>query len=196
MTTSLRLLSLDARPFGRDRAGLARTISAAGCDVVCVHGGPRLARWRAISATLARRTGLVVVTGGRPAGANLLLSTLGVDVVAVRDLRFAAASPLESAGAALAALRQRGVEFVLASATFAGNAAQRLEQARQLQDAIERLVPGDVPAIISADGADTTAWQAMAENRAAVADRLLADDRIVVGEVTEQDHVIRAELSV
>lgn len=198
MSASLRLLSLDARPFGRDRAGLARAISAAGCDVVCVHGGPRLLRWRAISAALARRTGLVVVTGGRPAGANLLLSTLGVDVVAVRDLRFAAGSPLTQAGAALAVLRQHGADFVLASATFAGGAAHRLEQVRQLQDAIGTLVPGKPPAVISAEGAGeegTPTWQSLSESGVAAADRLFVAGRIVVGHAVEQDHGIRVELS-
>lgn len=198
MTASLRLLSLDARSFGRDRARLARTIAAAECDVVCVHSGPHLLRWRSISAAVARRAGLVVVTGGRSAGANLLLSTLGVDVIAVRDLRFAAGSPLASAGAALAALRWRGADFVLVSATLAGNAAQRLQQARRLSDAIGTLVPGNPPAVISADGAEpqgTPAWHALVENGVAVAERLFVADRVVVGQADQQDHRIRVELS-
>lgn len=198
MTASLRLLSLDARSFGWDRAGLARTIAAARCDVVCVHGSPHLLRWRSISAAVARRAGLIVVTGGRSAGANLLLSTLGVDVVAVRDLRLARGSPLASAGAALAALRWRGADFVLVSATLAGSAAQRLEQARQLSDAIGTLVPGNPPAVISADGAEpqgTPAWHSLVESGVAVADRLFVVGRIGVGPADRQDRGIRVELS-
>jgi hypothetical protein len=75
VSTSLRLLSIDARAFGRDRVALARAVAAAEVDVACVHGSPHLLRWRSISAAIARRAGLVVVTGGRTAGANLVLST-------------------------------------------------------------------------------------------------------------------------
>ena len=50
-------------------------IESAEVDVACVHNGPHLLRWRSISASIGRRSGLVAVGGGRPAGANLLLST-------------------------------------------------------------------------------------------------------------------------
>jgi hypothetical protein len=186
--TSLRLLSVDARGFGRDRAALARLISGAGPDVVCVHGGPHLLRWRSISAAIARRAGLVVVNGGRTAGANLLLSGLGVDVDAMRDVRLSGATPLRSPGAALAALRLRGTGFVLVSATLVGNEAERGAQARELQAAIDRLVPGDLPAIISAEGAQrpgTAAWQSLAENRVGVAGRLFVDGRVTVAEAEQ-----------
>lgn len=198
MTAALRLLSVDARSSGRDRHGLSRTISAAGCDLVCVHGGPHLLRWRSISAALARRAGLVVVTGGRTAGANLLLSTLSVDVLAVRDVRFVAGSPLGLTGAAVAALRARGADFVLVSANLAGNAAQQLEQVRQLQDAVGTLVPGDPPVVLSVAGADppgSPAWQSLVERGQAVADRLVVDGRIVAGQAIEHDRGIRVDLS-
>ncbi len=188
MSTSLRLLSIDARTFGRDRAALAKVISAAGVDVACVHGSPHLLRWRSISAALGRRAGLVVVTGGRQAGANLLLSTLGVDVSAVRDVRLTGGSRLTPPGAALAALRLRGADFVLVAASLAGNAAVRLAQTRELQAAIGGLVPGDPPAIISAVGPDrpgTAAWQSLVENRVGVAGRFFVDGRVGVDEASE-----------
>jgi hypothetical protein len=199
MSTPLRVLSVDARGFGRDHAGLARVISAAEPDVVCVHGGPHLLRWRSIGAALARRAGLVVVTGGRTAGANLLLSTLGVDVTAVRDVRFTGGSRFAAPGAALAALRLRGTDFVLASATLAGNPTEQLAQTRELRAAITTLVPGDLPVIISGEGADRTgapSRQSLVENRVVVADRLFVDARITLTDATEQDHLVRAELSI
>jgi endonuclease/exonuclease/phosphatase family metal-dependent hydrolase len=183
--TPLRLLSLAAQDFGRDRAALARAIAAAEVDVACVHGAPHLLRWRSICAAIGRQSGLVVVTGGRLAGANLLLSSLGIDVAAVRDLTFPGGSPLTPAGVALAALRLRGVDFVLASTTLVGNAAERLAQARQLQTAIDGLVPTAPPAILSTMGSDrpgTAAWQALVEYRVGVAERIFVDGRLdVVG---------------
>ncbi len=180
----MRLLTVDARGFGHDRGALADVIGSAGADVVCVHGGPHLLRWRSICAALARRAGLVVVTGGRTAGANLLLSTLGVDVTAVRDVRL----PGGQAGAALAALRLRGADFVVVSATLVGNAADRVVQARDLQAAIDGLVPGDPPVIVSAEGSDrpgTAAWQVLVDERVGVAGRLFVDGRLNVADATE-----------
>lgn len=188
MPTSLRLLSIDARPFGRDRGALARAIGSADPDVACVHGGPHLLRWRSISASVGRRAGSVIVTGGRTAGANLLLSSLSVDVLAVQDVLLAGGSRLNHAGVALAALRLRGAEFVLASATLAGNPAERLAQAGDLQTAIDRLVPGDLPVVISAEGSDrpgTAAWQALVENRVGAAGRIFVDGRIKVVDATQ-----------
>jgi hypothetical protein len=181
--TSLRLLSIDARRFGRDRAALAGAIAAAEADVACVHGAPHLLRWRSICAAIGRRSGLVVVGGGRPAGANLLLSTLAVDVVAVRDVGFSGGSTLSRPGAALAALRIRGVDLALVSATLIGNSAERVDQERQLQRAIDRLVPGNPPTVISAEGSDrpgTAAWQALVADRVAVAGRIFVDRQIGV----------------
>lgn len=182
----MRLLSVDARRYGRDHAALARVIASAEPDVACVHGSPHLLRWRSISAALARRAGLVVVTGGRTAGANLLLSTLGVDVVGVRDIRF----DRKPGGAAIAALRLRGTEFVLTSAALCGNAAERAGAARELQAALKTIVPGGLPALVSAEGADrpgTAAWQILVDERVGVAERLFVDGRLTVGDVTELD---------
>jgi endonuclease/exonuclease/phosphatase family metal-dependent hydrolase len=179
----LRLLSVDAQDFRRDRAALAHAIAATEVDVACVHGAPHLLRWRSTCAAIGRQSGLVVVTGGRLAGANLLLSSLGVDVSEVADLTFPGTSPLTPVGAALAALRLRGSEFVLASGTLAGNAAERLDQARHLQKAIDGLVPGALPAVVSTLGADrpgTDAWQALVEYRVGVGERIFVDGRVDV----------------
>ena len=187
---SLRLLSIDARAFGRDRAALARTIASAQVDVACVHGAPHLLRWRSTCAAVGRRSGLVVVTGGRRAGANLVLSTLGVDVTRVRDLRFVGGSRLSPPGAALAGLRFGGTDFVVASASLVGNAADRVAQTRELQAAIDGLVPGRPPSIICAEGSErpgTAAWQALVENRVGVAGQIFVDGRVDVGEASEFD---------
>ena len=189
MPTSLRLLSIDARPFGRDRDALAQAVAAADVHVACIHGGPHLLRWRSISASVGRRAGLVIVTGGRTAGANLLLSSLSVDVLAGQDVLLSGGTRLNPAGAALAALRVRDAEFLLASASLIGNAAERLAQAGELQAAVDRLVPGDLPAVISAEGSDrpgTAAWQMLVENRVDVAGQVFVDGRLDVSDATPQ----------
>lgn len=188
MPNPLRLLSIDARPFGHDRVPLAELIAGSGADVACVHGGPHLLRWRSISAAVGRRSGLVVVTGGRTAGANLLLSTLGVDVLATQDVLLTGGTRFTRPGAALAALRLRGSEFVLVSATLVGNSAQRLAQAGELQTAIDRLVPADLPVMISAEGSDrpgTAAWQALVDGRVGIAGRLFIDGRLAVSDAAQ-----------
>ncbi|MDT4927127.1 MAG: hypothetical protein QOG01_4840 [Pseudonocardiales bacterium] len=183
---TMRLLSVNARRFGRARTALARVISSAEPDIVCVHGAADLVRWRQAVAALAREAGLVVVIGGgRQAGATLLLSSLGVDVVAVRDLRFIGGGGLHPPGAALAAMRLRGTDFALVAATLIGNSAERVGQVDELHRALAGLVPGEPPAVISADGADrpgTAAWQALVENRVAVGDRIFVDGGIDVGD--------------
>jgi hypothetical protein len=188
---TMRLLSVNARPFARDRAGLGRVIASAEPDIVCVHGAPDLVRWRQAVAGLARESGLVVVTGGgREAGATLLLSTLGVDVMAVRTLRFEGVGGLHPPGAALAAMRRLGRGFALAAATLIGNSGERAAQVRQLHAALAGLVPGDLPAVISAEGSDragTAAWQALVENRIAVGDQVFVDGGVDVGDARSLD---------
>jgi endonuclease/exonuclease/phosphatase family metal-dependent hydrolase len=186
---TVRLLSLDAQAAGRDRAAPASVISEADADVVCLHNAPHLLRWRSRTGAVARRAGLVVVgAGGRESGANALLSTLGVDSAATRNVRLTTSGGLRPAGAVIGLLRRSGADVVVASTTLVGNAAERLGQARRLQDAIERLVPDSPPVVISVLGADrpgTAAWQCLAENRVAVGGRVFVDERIAVAEARE-----------
>ena len=184
----MRLLSVDARTTRRDRAALARLIESADADIACVHHGPHLLRWRSICAALGRRSGLVMVTGGRVAGANLVLSTLGVDVVATQDVASAAGSVRRPAGAALAALQLGDTRFVLVSATLVGDAAARADQAARICAAAGSLVADDLPAVVCVAGAlgsDTAAWQALAAGRIAVTDRVFVDRRLGVAETLD-----------
>jgi hypothetical protein len=186
---TLRVLSVDARGVGGDRAALAALISSADPDAVCVHHAPHLGRWRNKTAALARRSGRVVVAaGGRRSGANVLFSTLAVDSVLTGERRFTGPGGTKPPGAALALLRSGGADVVLAAATLIGNAAERLVQAGELQSAVDGLVPGGPPCIVSAVGTDrpgTAAWQGLADHRLAVAGRFFVDERIDVLEAKE-----------
>jgi len=108
--------------------------------------------------------------------------------VATREARFGDAGGTRPPGAALAALRAGGQDLLLVSATLIGNAAERLEQVRELQAVIDGLVPGKSPGVVSALGSDrpgTAAWLALAESRVAVAGRFFVDERIDVHEARE-----------
>src|SRR5581483_8178736 len=107
-------MTYNVRSMRDDDAALARVISSAAPDVVCVQEAPRFLRWRSTCAALARMSGLVVVGGGRPAGANLIMSTLGVDALSVHDIGFSTDPLLHRRGAALAVLRLRGTTFAVA----------------------------------------------------------------------------------
>ena len=183
----MRLLTVDARLTGRDRASLARIVESADADIACVHRAPHLLRWRSISAAIGRRSGLVVVGGGRPAGANLLLSTLGVDALDAVDVSLGRHA-LDPAGAALASLRiggTGGTHFVLAGVRLSGSVATRVEQAHVLERAIARFVPNRPAVLLAADGLDgagDAAADVLRLGRRELGSGLFVDETAVVGE--------------
>lgn len=148
---TLRLLSYNIRSMRDDRAALARVISSAQPDVVCVQEAPRFLRWRAACSALARTSGLVVVGGGRKAGANVLLSSLSVDVEDVADVAFSTDPRLHRRGAVVATLRFRGSRFAVAGTHLDLRPEPRLRHVAELHAAIARVVPDDVPTIVAAD---------------------------------------------
>lgn len=196
---SLRLLCLNARTLELDRPGLARLIDEIGPGLACLHGAPSLLRWRAISAELAREAGMVVVGGGRLGGGNLLLSTLGVDVLTTQDVTFAGGHGPRRPGAALAVLRLGGVEFVAAGARLAGERPVRVRQAVELDRAVTGLVPSNPPAVLSVDGVDepsSGSWRELTVNRTAVTDGVFVDDAITVIDANQiASGAVRVELT-
>jgi endonuclease/exonuclease/phosphatase family metal-dependent hydrolase len=148
---TLRLLSYNIRSMRDDRAALARVIASAEPDVVCVQEAPRFLRWRSTCAALARTSGLVVVGGGRAARANLIMSSLSVDVDAVHEVAFTTDRGLHRRGAAIAVLRFRGSMFAVAGTHLDLQPEPRLRHVAELHAAIDRLVPAGVPSVVAAD---------------------------------------------
>ena len=111
---AVRVLSYNVRSMRDDRAALGRVISSAEPDVVCVQEAPRFMRWRSLCAELARRSGLVVVIGGRTAAAQLILSNLGMDVISTAEVRFSKDAGLHQRGTAIAVLRRGNATFAVA----------------------------------------------------------------------------------
>src|SRR4051795_4832263 len=84
-------------------------------DIVCIQEAPRFLRWRTKCAALARESGLVVVTGGRTAGAMLLLAHLRVGVEATYDVLLSKAPRLHQRGLAIGVLEVDGARVAVAS---------------------------------------------------------------------------------
>ena len=165
---TLRLLTYNVRSMRDDRAALARVIRSAQPDVVCVQESPRFLRWRSLCAQLARTSNLVVVGGGRRAGSNLLLSTLGVDVLSKADVMFSTDPRLHHRGTAIAVLSYRGSRFAVAGIHLDLRSEPRLRHVGELEAALAEHVPSDVPVIIAGDVNDepgSTVWQTLASRR-------------------------------
>jgi len=161
--TVLRLLTYNVRSLRDDDAAVARVIRAANPHVACIQEAPRFFRWRSKCAGLARRSGMVLVTGGRDAGANLVLSTLGVDVVSTRDVLLSRNRGYHQRGVAMAVLRLDGVEFAVVGTHLDG--ASQVHQIGELHRALDAFAPPGRPAIVAGDiNASPTmpGWQELA----------------------------------
>lgn len=168
MPTTLRLLSYNVRSMRDDRAALARVIRSAEPDVVCVQEAPRFLRWRSRCAALARTGGLVVVGGGRAAGANLILSALRVDVVTTANALFSKDRGLHQRGVAIAVLRLRGAEFAIAGTHLDLSEEPRLRHLAELDRTLADHVPDGMPTIVAGDVNDrpgSPTWAAMTKGR-------------------------------
>jgi endonuclease/exonuclease/phosphatase family metal-dependent hydrolase len=167
MMAVLRLLSYNVRSLRDDPAAVARVIRDAVPHVVCIQEAPRQLRWRAGCAALARRSGLVVVTGGRTAAGNLILSSLAVDALEVRDVLLSRVPGLHQRGVALARLRWRGAEFAVAGTHLDLEPIARLNHAGQVLDCLRQLSGGSGPSVVAADVNDvdtSPVWASLTAN--------------------------------
>ena len=147
----IRLMSYNVRSLRDDARAVARVIRSAAPDVVCVQEAPRFFRWRSKCAELARRSGLVVVSGGRPAAANLLLSTLAVDVRATRELTFSRDPGLHQRGTALAVLAKSGRTFAVAGVHLDLQPEPRLRHVGELRAYADDFRPREIPLVVAGD---------------------------------------------
>ena len=164
----LRLLSYNIRSMRDDDDALVRVIRGAEAQVVVVQEAPRFLRWRSKCAGLARRSGLVVVGGGRPAGANLIMSTLGVDLEREHDVMFSTDPDLHHRGTAIAIMRYLGSRFAVAGTHLDVQPDPRLRHVGELHAAIERLVPAEVPTVVAGDVNDrpgSPSWDLLTSER-------------------------------
>jgi endonuclease/exonuclease/phosphatase family metal-dependent hydrolase len=149
--TSLRLLCYNIRSMRDDVDALAREMRDIAPDVAIIQEAPRFLRWRSKCAALARRAGMVQVAGGRAAGANLILSSLAVDVVETREAAFSADPNLHRRGAALARLKLGPSEFGVAGTHLDLVEAPRMRHLDELSNIAAELIPAHLPLIVGGD---------------------------------------------
>lgn len=164
---TLRVLSYNVRSLRDDRAAVASVIRACRPDIVCVQEAPRFLRWRSKCAALARESGLVVVTGGRPAGAMLLLAALRVKVLCTRDVLLAKTPRLHQRGLAIAEVEVGGMPYAVASMHLSLDAGERLRQAGEV---LERLAGLGAPLVLAGDVNETAEGPAWSLLRGSLAD--------------------------
>lgn len=136
---TVRVMSYNVRSMRDDRRALGRIIRACEPDVVCVQEAPRFLRWRSLCAQLAWMSGLVIVTGGRPAGAMLLLANLRSRVLYTEDVRLRKLPRLHQRGLAMAVLEIKGARFGVASMHLSLNDDEREYQVPEVLAHLRRL---------------------------------------------------------
>jgi endonuclease/exonuclease/phosphatase family metal-dependent hydrolase len=146
----MKLLSYNVRSLRDDPAAVVRVIRSATPDVVIVQEAPRFLRWRASCAALARRSGLLWVSGGRRAGANLVLCSMAVRTVEHCSIPFSKLPKLHHRGAAVAVLELAGARFAVAGTHLDLIEQPRLVHLDELAEfAAARL--GGVPLVMGGD---------------------------------------------
>jgi len=165
---TMRVLTYNVRSLRDDPQAVARVIRSVAPDVVCIQEAPRFLRWRSKCAELARRSGLVVVGGGRSAAANLLLSSLRVDVLETKNILLSPEPGLHRRGIAWARLRLAGEEFIVAGAHLDLREEARLRHVAEVERVLAQLAPAEVPSIVCADVNDdpgSPTWNALSRSR-------------------------------
>ncbi len=151
------------RSLRDDPAALVRVVRGAAPDVVCVQEAPKWWRWRSRCADLARRCDLFFVTGGLPAGNNILMATVGVEVQSTGDVLFTRRFGLHQRGMATAVCSLGGTRFRLVS-THLDMAAP--DRRLHVDEIFAALGPLPEPVILGADVNEhpgRPAWAALAE---------------------------------
>jgi len=159
----LRVLAYNVRSLRDDARAVAEVIKFCRPDVVCIQEAPRLFRWRAKCAALARESGLVVVTGGRPAGAMLLLAALRVRVETSRDLLLSKTPGQHQRGLAVAVVAVPGLRVTVAAMHLGLDAAERR---RHVDEVLAELARFDAPVILAGDVNEEPtepAWRVLAD---------------------------------
>ena len=163
LPTTLRVLSYNIRSLRDDKAAVARVIQGADAHVVCVQEAPRFLRWRSKAAALARRSGLVVITGGRPAAGNLLLCDLAVTVHSTASIRLTHRPGIHRRGAAVAVCSLAGHRFALVGTHLDLYAGDRLRHAHELFARLHEVIGDDsVPIVLAGDINELPGEQAFA----------------------------------
>ncbi|MDQ1584772.1 MAG: hypothetical protein QOH80_137 [Actinomycetota bacterium] len=162
MSVELRVLTYNVRSLRDDLTAVADVVRSADPDVVCLQEAPRFWRWRSRIAELARRSGLLYVTGGRTTGGVALLAHLRVDVHEARDGLLSKHARLHQRGVAAAVVSRSGARLLVASVHLGLDAHERVGHAAEILDLLGRV--GAPNAVLAGDLNEppgSPAWQAL-----------------------------------
>ena len=146
--TTIRVLTYNVRSLRDSVADVVTVIQRCEPDVVCIQEAPRFLCWRRKARRLAARAGLAVVTGGRPAGAMLLLARPDVRVLDRRDLRLTKTPRLHQRGLAVGVLEIGGTRVTVASMHLGLRAGERR---RHVKEIFELLDGDEAPLVLAGD---------------------------------------------
>lgn len=155
----MRLLTYNVFGLRRGLAAVAANVRACEPDVACLQEVPRFLFWRRTARRLAAEAGLVVVTGGRPAAATMLLARPGLAPRATYDVKLPWHPPRHRRGMAVAVFG----DLAVASTHLSLYAAERAEHAVLLRARLDAL---GVPWVLGGDFNDEPGGP-LAEGRAA-----------------------------
>jgi len=158
----VKVLSYNVLSLRRGVDKVANVIRACDADVVCVQEAPRFLFWRRKCRALATRSGLKVVTGGRPAGAVLLLAKPDLTVTRTRNVKLPWHPPLHRRGLAVGTFRIGGTEVTVASTHLSLDDAERRQQVDLVLAHLRQM---GTPVILAGDVNETpddAAWQVLA----------------------------------
>ncbi len=150
MSGDVRVMSYNGRSLRDDPAAVGRAMRGAEPDVVIVQEAPRFARWRSHAASIARRAGLVHVTGGRTAAGNLLLCHLRFEVEQSEDVLLSRVPKLHQRGLALAVLRVGDTRFAVGGTHLDLEESARLRHVAEIRQTVQRFAP-DLPFVVGGD---------------------------------------------
>jgi endonuclease/exonuclease/phosphatase family metal-dependent hydrolase len=151
--TELTVLTYNVHGLKDDFAAVQRVIRESGAHLVYVQEAPKIFRWRARAADLARRCGLVVVAGGGNAAGNLLLCDIAVTVHRARTLFLPYERPArpefpQLRGAVVAELSLAGRRFTALGTHLSLHDEERVHQARRVLGLVE---PAEPPLVLAGD---------------------------------------------
>lgn len=161
MTTWLRVLDWNVRGLRDDVDALTRTVREVAPHVAVLQEAPRVVRWRARAASLARRCGLVVVQGG--ASGNLVLASLAVTVRDTAVVRLPLTRFQYPRAAVVVRGALAGAPFTVAGVHLGLTEPERVGHVPVLLEALA----GDEPLVLAGDVNETgdgPAWSALASH--------------------------------
>lgn len=163
----LRVFDWNVRGLRDDVDALARTVRDAAPHVVVLQEAPRVVRWRARAAALARRCGLVVVCGGGDASGNLVLSSLAVTVRDTTVVRLPVTRFQYPRAAVVVRGALAGAPFTVMGVHLGLTGPERIGHVPVLLTALA----GDEPVVLAGDVNETgdgPAWRALTAHLADV----------------------------